>query len=189
MDNFNGNVGSMEGTSTLKNANVGDYIQIGRYPQTANGDIQPIEWQVLAIEENKMLLISKYGLEARRFDGSSNDWWNSEIIEWLNSDFGNKAFNEEEKKYISRKFLLSKEEAEEYFANNEVRKCKVTEYAIENGAFVGDYGYTCWWLRSSFGGFPYSSYHVDYVLTDGNFSHYSADYSGGVVRPALWIEF
>ena len=39
-------------------------------------------------------------------------------------------------------------------------------------------------MRSMYDGF----YQVDYVLTDGNFSHYSADYSSGVVRPALWID-
>ena len=164
-------------------ANIGDYIQMGNYPQTANGDIKPIDWQVLAIEDDKMLLISKYGLDTRRFDCNSNDWWNSEISEWLNKDFYNKAFNEEEKKSIIRKFLLTKDEAEEYFANNEARKCKATEYAVKNGAYVDDNGYTCWWLRSMFDGF----YQVYYVLSDGNFSHSSADYAGGVVRPVLWI--
>ena len=94
-------------------ANLGDFIKFGNYPQTANGDINPIEWQVLAIEDNKMFVISKYGLDTRRFDSHSNDWWNSEISEWLNKDFYNKAFNEEEKKCISRKCLLSKEEAKE----------------------------------------------------------------------------
>ena len=95
---------------------------MGSYPQTANGDINPIEWKILAIEDNKMLVISKYGLDTRRFDSHSNDWWNSEISEWVNKDFYNKAFNEEEKKCISRKCLLSKGEANEYFVNNESRK-------------------------------------------------------------------
>ncbi len=177
----------MEIQDTIRNAKVGDYVKFGNYPQTSNGGVQPIEWQVLSKENNQVLVISLYGLEARRFDSSSNDWWNSEIIEWLNKDFNNEAFNEEEKKYIGRKFLLSKGEADEYFSNNELRKCKATKYAVKNGAFIDDNGFTCWWLRSSFGGFPYSRYHVDYVLSDGNFSHYSADYSSGVVRPVLWI--
>ncbi|MBR0519073.1 hypothetical protein IJJ97_04710 [bacterium] len=70
----------MEGTSTLKNANVGDYIQIGRYPQTAEGEILPIEWQVLYKDEanNLMLVISHYGLDAKSFNNmSTNNYYNS----------------------------------------------------------------------------------------------------------------
>ena len=87
-----------------------------------------------------MLVISKYGLEARRFDSSSNDWKKSEIRQWLNYYFYNKAFNFQEKKYIKpfnlsdvgtidKIFLLSQEEAEKYFSNNKARKCKSTGYA------------------------------------------------------------
>ena len=82
-------------------ANVGDYIKFGNYPQTANGDIQPIEWQILAKEENKMLLISKYALESKCFDNDCvKNWKKSEIRHWLNVEFYNKAFSENEKKLI-----------------------------------------------------------------------------------------
>ncbi|MBR0519013.1 hypothetical protein IJJ97_04400 [bacterium] len=81
--------------STIETANVGDYIKFGNYPKTSNGDIQPIEWQVLAKEGNKILVISRYGLDARRFDSSSNKWANSEIFKWLNGDFYNKAFTDQ----------------------------------------------------------------------------------------------
>ena len=47
--------------------NVGDYIKFGSYPQTVKGIVRPIEWQVLLKEENKMLIISRYGLDTRRF--------------------------------------------------------------------------------------------------------------------------
>ena len=125
------------------NAKVGDYVNFGNYPQTAECEEKPIEWQVLAKEENKMLVLSKYGLDAKRFDDDSNDWKNSEIRQWLNSDFYNKVFTEKEKKYISPSnlsdvgtsdnvFLLSKEEAETYFANDDARRCKPTEYAVKN---------------------------------------------------------
>ena len=77
----------------FENAKVGDYIKFGSYPTTGSGEIQPIEWQVLSIENNKMFVVSRYGLEARRFDSSSNNWAISEIRKWLNGDFYNKAFN------------------------------------------------------------------------------------------------
>ena len=185
----------------FKNAEVGDYVKFGNYPQTAEAEEQPIEWQVLAKENNKMLVISRYGLEAKRFDDDSNDWKNSEIRQWFNGDFYNKAFNGKEKKLINPSnlsdvgttdnvFLLSKEEAENYFVNDEARRCKATDYAVKNGAFVydgsygGDAGYSVWWLRSPN---PNLSYNVCSVYIGGSIHDYYVDCDYGVVRPALWI--
>ena len=198
---------------SFKNAKVGDYVKFGNYPQTSSGGVQPIEWQVLSRENNKMLVISKYGLEARRFDSSSNNWENSEIRQWLNGEFYNKAFSENEKKLIRNSgistkkvyrggflgfgkkeelsytddyiFLLSEEEAEKYFVNNEARKCKATEYAVKNGAYVADNGYSWWWLRSP--NFNYGN-SVYYVNGDGdvlNDCYVISSYL--LARPALWI--
>ena len=210
----------------LTNAKVGDYIKFGNYPQTANGDIKPIEWQVLEKENNKMLVISKYALEAKRFDSSSNNWANSEICKWLNVEFYNKAFSKKEKKIIKNSsistivyekkkksvffesllrkeetvksneltddkvFLLSKEEAEKYFANDNARKCKATDYAVKNGAWVADSscgdsaGYSYWWLRSPY---PDDDDLVYYVDSNGNFRYYYVLNDYGVVRLAMWI--
>ena len=73
----------------FRNANVGNYVKFGRYPQTKEGEVRPVEWQVLAREDNKALVISRYGLDAKRFDVSSNNWDNSEIRKWLNGEFYN----------------------------------------------------------------------------------------------------
>ena len=171
----------------LYSAKVGDYVKFGNYPQTSNGDIQPIEWQVLSKENNKMLVISRYGLESKRFDGSSNSWKNSEIRKWLNGDFYNKAFTDQEKNSISsfngdNVFLLSKEEVEIYFANNGARKCKATDYAKKNGANVNsDNGCSWWWLRSP-------NYNFVCSVNFGGiiFCNFVCNYDG-VVRLALWI--
>ena len=121
------------GGNPFKNAKVGDYVKMGNYPQTKNGEIEPIEWLVLSKEEDKMLVISRYGLEAKPFESKrvddSNDWSSSEIRQWLNNNFYNQAFNEKEKKNINyffegdNVFLLSKEEAEIYFPNDDLRRC------------------------------------------------------------------
>ncbi len=187
-----------------KNFKIADYIQFGNYPQTLHGDIKPIEWQILLIEDNKMFVISKYGLEAKRFDGSSNDWKKSEIRQWLNDYFYNKAFNFQEKKYIKpfnlsdvgtidKIFLLSQEEAEKYFSNNKARKCKSTGYAKKNGAWVADSswgdnaGYSWWWLRSPC---PIGTNDVYFVFYSGRLGNCNSVCDNrGVVRPALWIEF
>ena len=178
-------------------AKVGDYIKFGSYPQTANGDIQPIEWQVLSIEGKKMLVISKYGLEARRFNDSTycnwstNDWnYNRNIRKWANNTFYNKAFNESEKKYINvfksdNVFLLTKAEAERYFVNKDVRICKATEYAKVNGAYVNsDTGGSWWWLSSPH---HYSYDYIYCVNFNGDTEGRDVSYNNVVFRPALWI--
>ena len=188
-------------TKEITLANVGDYIKFGSYPQTSSGQEQPIEWQVLAKENNKMLVITRYGLEAKRFDNSSNKWKNSEIRQWLNGDFYNKAFSEDDKKSINLSnlsdvgtsdnvFLLSREEAKKYFANNDLRMCKATDYAVKNGAWVADSdfgsyeGYSWWWLRSSF----FFSSNGVYIVNYGGIVSYNFVFNTyDLVRPALWI--
>ena len=180
--------------NSFENAKVGDYVKFGNYPQTGEGKKQPIEWQVLAKENNKMLVISRYALDAKRFDDDSNNWKNSEIRSWLNGDFYNNAFNEKEKKCIKSSnlsdvgtidnvFLLSTKEAKKYFVNKEIRKCKVTDYAKKNSDWLDDNGYSWWWLRSL--ELNYDNV-VCLVGRTGNVS--SSDVSFEIfVRPALWI--
>ena len=174
----------------FKGANVGDMVKFGRYPQTAAGDVQDIEWRVLAVEGNKVLAISRYGLDAKRFDDNSNKWWNSEIRGWLNGEFYNSSFNDDEKGIIAssdpgKVFLLSKDEVYGYFSSDEDRKCVPTEYARANGAYVYE-GYCCWWLRSPH---PDDSDFVCCVKYDGDADdkYRSVDSNSGSVRPALWI--
>ena len=178
-------------SNSFTNANVGDYIKLGTYPQTAEGEIQPIEWLVLKREGNQILLISKYGLEPRNFDKNSNNWGTSEIRQWLNSEFYNKAFSENEKKYIKSSddniFLLSKTDVLNYFANKEAIKCKPTEYAKSKGASVDDNGYTNWWLN-----YPDTngSGNVYRIVYNGDFGYYENVWGEhDVARPALWITF
>ena len=180
-----------------KDAKVGESIKFGRYPQTANGEYQSIEWLILAIEENKMLLISKCGLEVRCFDSSSNNWSNSEIRQWLNDEFYNEAFDDQEKISINLSnlsdvgtsdniFFLSRKEVEEYCVNDDTRKCKETDYTKKKGALVDDNDCRSWWLRS----FTYKSdfpcvYCVD---LNGSISYDNVLKNNNLVRPALWIK-
>ena len=183
--------------SSFKNVNVGDYIKFGSYPQTSSGQKQPIEWQVLVKENNKILVISRYGLDAKRFDPSSNKWQDSEIRKWLNGSFYNDAFSVDDKKSINLSnlsdvgtsdsvFLLSKEEANKYFANDDSRRCKATDYAVKNGAWVDSdngscKGYSCWWLRSP------GLDSLFLVYSDGDINYCNVIIDNNLARPALWI--
>ena len=75
----------------------GEHITYGSYQGEA------IEWRVLDKKDDEVLLLSEYGLDAQPFDTSGKDrvlWKDSTIRKWLNDDFYNSAFSEDEKKNI-----------------------------------------------------------------------------------------
>ena len=136
-----------------------------------------------------MLVISHYFFAVERFDCRSNNWKNSVIRKWLNDDFYNKAFTDQEKKFIissnlsdvgttDNMFLLSKVEADKYFANNNARICCLDEKGEQRKE-----GRT-WWLRS-----PYVFYddHAFFVDRDGQVRCNKVS-DCFYVRPAMWIK-
>ena len=202
----------------IKNAKVGDIVYFGTYEQdndTTNGK-ENIEWLVLAKENNRVLVISDKALDCRAYQANSVSyvtWEKCSLRKWLNNDFINSAFSDDEKVKIptvtvsadknpeydtypgnatkDRVFLLSIVEAEKYFTSDEARKCVPTEYAISNGAYTSD-SYTkggkatCWWWLRSPGFNLYNAADVEVggdVSEDGGSAYSSAD----AVRPAMWI--
>ncbi len=140
---------------SLENASVGDVVTFGEYEQDGldyNGK-EPIEWIVLAKEDQKLLLVSKYGLDY----GPYNDEWifttweNCTLRRRLNGTFFNEAFSPEEQSLIAttevsvdvtgdgtdgiypgkdtldKIFLLSVNEVKKYFPSYSDRICKGTE--------------------------------------------------------------
>ncbi len=78
---------------------IGNYVMFGHYPQTSGGnDNTPIEWLVLARDDNKALLLSRYGLETKPYNEKYDDitWEKCTIRTWLNGTFLNKAFTKQE---------------------------------------------------------------------------------------------
>ena len=197
----------------LANVKVGSTIKFGFYEQdnkTSNGK-EEIEWQVLAKEGTKILVISKYALDCQRYNSTATNttWKTCTLRTWLNKTFYNEAFGTDHQKMIVRStvsadtnpqystnpgnatndkvFLLSIREAEKYFSTNNARQCKPTNYAVAKGAYVNSaYGNCWWWLRSP-GCNQYGAsgvYHGGSVNCSGN-RVYVGD---GAVRPALWID-
>ncbi len=82
---------------------VGNYVTFGTYPQTKSGnDETPIEWLVLDRQGNKVLLLSRYGLDAKPYNTSYTNitWEKCTLRTWLNKDFMNRAFTAEEQAAI-----------------------------------------------------------------------------------------
>lgn len=89
--------------AALMKPKAGDYITFGTYPQTiAGNDSTPIEWLVLEVEDNKALLLSRYGLDAKPYNTkkTSVTWETCTLRMWLNSDFYQKAFSVLEREAI-----------------------------------------------------------------------------------------
>ena len=85
-------------------------IKFGKYEQdnnTANGK-EDIEWLILESNDNVATLISKYVLDAQVFDDNvdvdlkkfNQNWAGSSLRKWLNDEFYDQTFSDEEKKFI-----------------------------------------------------------------------------------------
>lgn len=201
--------------SPSSNTKIGDIVSFGTYEQdknTGNGK-EDIEWQVLDIQNGKLLLISKYILDEKPYDSrdtldtSAVTWETSSLRNWLNNTFYSDAFTSSEQQRIQtsslenadsaengtlggndtqdKVFLLSRSEAEMYFSLDSARKTNT--YADADS--LERYGYGTagrkWWLRSP----GCNSYDAAFVEYDGEIREYI---TGGVwhsygIRPAIWI--
>ena len=104
--------GKEQKTESSNGLKENDTIFFGKYEQDGNleNGPEPIEWIVLGIKENKALLVSKYILDFKEmhpYDEQFN-WENSELRDWLNDDFFQKAFSYSEKLKMVRIELSSK---------------------------------------------------------------------------------
>lgn len=150
-------------TAAPSEARVGDTVLFGSYEQdndTENGK-EAIEWLVLDKQDGKLLLLSKYALDAMPWNDESEkvSWETCTLREWLNETFYNTAFSQTEQEQIAvakvknkdilkpqsgndtedSVFLLSTKEATRYFypesaVADPARRAEVTEYAKAQGA-------------------------------------------------------
>lgn len=196
----------------IRNAAVGDKIIFGTYEQdndTSNG-AEDIEWLVLAKENNKLLVISDKALDCQKYNSTSGltTWAECSLRHWLNDSFFNAAFSKEERALIQsttvsadrnpaygtdpgnattdKVFLLSINEAEKYFSDDQVRVCAPTAYAKADREHLYTTSTVCsWWLRSPGINHNYAAS----VGTGGSVNYYGRNvpYDPVCVRPALWI--
>ena len=75
-------------------------VIFGRYHQGANGEIEPLLWRVLHIDENRgrALLITEKLIDCRRYHDVYKDitWENCSLRKWMNGEFIETAFTEDE---------------------------------------------------------------------------------------------
>ena len=204
--------------NSLSSARVGSVITFGRYEQ--NGDYgdgdEDIEWIVLAKENGRILVISRYILERIVYDSQggyySPAWDDSAVCPWLNEEFLYSAFTASERSRIdtvtvtndvrdvhNKVFLLSAPEAWEYFSSDYQRRSTCTPLIYENDSWfpfrtweeeeydeLTDSGRNAWLLRAE----GYFSDCAAYVDETGEiceaYGNGLGEYINGV-RPAMWI--
>ena len=89
------NVDTVAGSSN--SIEPGEHVMYGSYQG------EPVEWRVLDKKDGEILLLSEYGLDILPFDDSGSGsiiWENSSIRNWLNNEFYNSTFSEEEQENI-----------------------------------------------------------------------------------------
>ena len=100
-------------------------VKFGKYKN--NGKNEDLKWIVLDRDDNKALLLSQYAIKEMVYNDEIEniselserniiDWERSQVRSYLNNDFYNTTFNDEEKKMIINSYL---ENAGELFVLNE----------------------------------------------------------------------
>ena len=174
-----------------------EVITFGHYEMdgdTANGP-ESIPWLVLAREGDNMLLVSEYSLDYQSFtptyqsyDGIPG-WETSSLRTWLNNDFRDTAFTEEEQRRLvgdpDPVFLLSGEEVRRYFVSEEDTESHPTLYAgmVNSNSGYGDPD-AGWLLRSMYDG----GGHPEQVCAWGGIRIGPRSYEPAYIRPAVWIK-
>ncbi len=204
---------SIEATASFyKNLQVGDKLFFGNYEQdniVENGAEQ-IEWDILDISEGRAILISHVGLDAKSYnhDVGKTNWESCTLRSWLNDQFYEMAFDDEEKKKIDmsylenpdnhiygtdggdytydRVYILSYYEVGRFLVTPDTRRLHPSDYAISQRAEIDSTsGFSKWWLRTP-GNFPGGT---AYVAEDGSLriDGLNALVDRIVVRPVIKI--
>lgn len=195
------------------------YVTFGSYEQDNNPDNgkEAIEWLVLEEKGGKALLVSRYILDANHVEEFYDIWEERPIRTWLNEEFYNAAFSKQEKKSVieskianpdndgydvkasetkERVFLLSVNEVERYFGENDSvygnsrLATSATAYAVAQGVRVMEYGgigdgNSDWDLRSNGYHEGYAAWVNDCGQTYAG-GHAQAENRG--IRPAIYID-
>ena len=212
----------------LSSVKVGDLITFGRYEQDndLNNGPEAIQWRVLDKKGSKLLLISDKALDYVNYcyayhQSEPQVWATSCVRGWLNNYFMQTTFTPAEQARISLSdihtdpspgfdndpgpdtqdyvFLLSAQEAEQYFPTAESRRALLSDYVhphYKERLNRQGYGtnptrtYADWMLRSPSEdkGLPAHILDLQTIYWTAGDIRYYAGAEGTDVRPAMWVE-
>ncbi len=123
------------------------YVVFGMYEQDgdeSNGP-EPIEWQILSDEGDSLLLLSRYVLDDTIYGYWATEitWETSNMRQWLNDDFYNNAFSDDEKELIPT-VLLSNPTIHGMTSSGNDTEDKIFCLSAEEIAEFFPFTYTIW---------------------------------------------
>ncbi len=187
------------------NKNEGyNYVKFGTAKQGENGEVEPVLWRVLEVDDEKAYLFSEYILFNNRIHPDDGEWSDSganfkitEIYGILNNQFLNDSFSPEEQSMIlesdelGKVFLVTAEDIKNInygFPNNDSRKAFGTPYALKNGLFqyLKRFGsHSPYWTRSQSSTMKYGA---RCTKQDGSIGYIRVVVQNEGIRPALYLD-
>lgn len=181
------------------------YVNLGRYPQKADGTVLPLLWRVLTADEGKAYLCSEYILFAMplhvnytEYKTIGPDFGKTDLSHYLNGEFSAAAFTEEELSLLQdfetygKVFLMDSSELKNRelgLGVGEPLKAWGTEYAIQvTGLFVyrPKYGsHSPYWTRNQS---TTDARHARCTKDEGEVGHIISDRENEGVRPACYLD-
>ena len=208
-------INSFNATESLKEGRwedaKGAFIDLGHYEQ--DGDInngkEEVDWIMLDINEERALLLSRFILDVRAYNNKNQNlsWEKSTLRKWLNKEFWEECFNQDEQnciliteidnsdeatnkqKKVKRTkdgvFLLSASEIQKYYPNMSDRKSKVSTYVKNvDKPFIFD-GYSSYYLRTARN--KNKKPDVAYIQASTGVMSYNKGTDKIGIRPAVWV--
>ena len=186
---------------------VGDLIKVGSYEQDndlTNGK-EPISWRVLKVQGDEALVVSDKALDHQPYDTAEEDkkyfWSKCSLRDWLNKEFYEEAFTEEERALIVSTETsgilirpgsgLAQEETYDYIfclykdeiLGSMYAVTEPTPYAESRGVVRANEDNCGYWLRGS------GESNAPVMQPGGEkASTATADNMFAGVRPAMWIK-
>lgn len=190
------------------------YVNLGQYPQTAEGGVLPILWRVLTVDNEKAYLCSEYVLFAMpmhvnytEYKTIGKDFGNTELCHYLNGTFSEDAFTDEELSLLipfetyGRVFLLDSEDVKNknigmgtdnasgrWNGKNPGLRAWGTDYAVANGLykFLDRWGgHSPYWVRNQS---TSDTRHARCTKDGGQLGHIVSDRENEGVRPAAYLD-
>lgn len=176
------------------------YMELGTFPQTLEGGLEPILWRVLSADSETVLLLSEYVLAHHRihyddvaYERGGGDFTMTELYSYLSGDFLESFTAGEQALLLAGEdgalvTLLTKEElsSKAYgFTGNAARRGLPTPYALQNGLFQYSNGSSPYWTRTQS---ATEAYGAVCTKENGNLGYIRVVVQNEGLRPAIRLD-
>ncbi len=190
---------------------IGDKVEFGSYPYEKDGTKKKISWEILDINDGKVLLWADMCLDVHPYHHIRKkcDWVDADLRVWIRDKFTNIAFQNEERLALQNVeiatsknpktgrgngnatrgsvFILSNEEFDRYKLRDFQLRATATPYAIKQGIFCTADSDAYYWVRTP-GTDELTQMFIGKAGTRNEGGNYM-DQKGRGIRPAVWVDY